>query len=200
MTATVPLGQIRTWARLDDDLPLSFDSWAQAVRDGRTFVSSGPLLELRVDGAEPGATIEADPGAALEVELVARAAQDIISDVELVLDGEVIASENSGQPTSELVLRDRVRIDSTGWLAGRSRSPYAVGSAFATAMAAHTSPLYVTCPGQPRRPVDLTEPLAVVDGTRAWIEQLAPIRDPADLERFVGFLDEGERRLRERHL
>ena len=199
MTASVPLGQIRTWARLDDDAPLTFGSWAAAVRDGRTFVSSGPLLELRVEGAGPGVTIDVDSGTSLEIELVARAAQPMISDVELILDGDVVASRTSSEPTTELALRERVRIERTGWLAGRCRSPFAIGSAFATAMAAHTSPLYLECPDRPRRPVDLTEPLAVIDGTRAWLEQLAPIRDPADLERFVRFLDEGERRLREHH-
>jgi hypothetical protein len=86
----------------------------------------------------------------------------------------------------------------TGWAAARSRSPLAIGSAFATAMAAHTSPVYLEVPGMPRRRPDLSVPLALVDGTRAWLEHLAPIRDPADLARFHRFLDDAERRLRQR--
>jgi hypothetical protein len=102
------------------------------------------------------------------------------------------------QPVTELRLTTRLRVVRTGWLAARSRSPLAIGSAFATAMAAHTSAVYLEVPGLPRRPPDLSVPLALVDGTRAWLEHLAPIRDPADLARFRGFLDEAEQRLRPR--
>jgi hypothetical protein len=38
----------------------------------------------------------------------------------------------------------------------------------------------------------------LVDGTRAWLEHLAPVRDAAALRRFTEFLDDAERRLRER--
>ena len=198
MSATVPLGQVRTWARLADDRTLSFDAWADAVRGGRTFVTSGPLLELRVDGHEPGDVLAIDGVATVEVELIARAAQPVISDVEVVLDGAIVASESSAEPVRELAIRQRVAVARSGWLAGRCRSPYAIGSAFASAMAAHTSPVYLEHRDGPRRPADLGVPLALVDGTRAWLEHLAPVRDPSELQRFVAFLDEAERRLRER--
>jgi hypothetical protein len=198
MSATVPLGQVRTWARLEDDRPLSFDAWARAVRGGRTFVTSGPLLELRVDGHEPGDVLAIDGVATVEVELVARAAQPVISDVEVVLDGGIVASESSAAPVTELAIRQRVAVERSGWLAGRCRSPFAIGSAFASAMAAHSSPVYLDHRDRPRRPADLGVPLALVDGTRAWLEHLAPVRDPSELRRFVAFLDDAERRLRER--
>ena len=54
MSAEVPIGAVRTYTHLLDDEPLSFAGWAAAVRAGRTFVSSGPILELQVDGQEPG--------------------------------------------------------------------------------------------------------------------------------------------------
>ena len=120
MTATVPLGQVRTWARLDGRV-LSFDAWADAVRAGRTFVTSGPLLELRVDGHEPGDAIAIDGTASLEVDLVARAAQPVISDVELVLDGVVVAFESSPAPVTELAIRS-ARDRRALRLAGRSFS------------------------------------------------------------------------------
>ena len=110
MTATVPLGQIRTWARLRDDDALTFDSWATAVRQGRTFVTSGPLIELSIDGHGPGDTIEVSGSATLEVELTARAAQDVVSDLELVVDGTVVASESADPPARDLALRHRVHV------------------------------------------------------------------------------------------
>jgi hypothetical protein len=198
MTASVPLGQVRTWARLEADEPLSFEAWARAVKAGRTCVSSGPLLELRVDGHEPGSTVAIDGRASLDVVLTARAAQAIISAVEVVLDGVVVAAVTSERPTTELVLSETIAVERGGWIAGRSRSPFTVWSAFATTMAAHTSAVYLEHAGAPRRPPDLAVPLALVDGTRAWLEHLAPVRDAAALRRLTEFLDDAERRLRER--
>jgi hypothetical protein len=65
-------------------------------------------------------------------------------------------------------------------------------------MAAHTSPLYVDCRGYPRRGADLSEPIAVLDGTQAWLEQLAPVSDPIEAERLRRFIEEGRRRLQTR--
>lgn len=197
MSAEIPLGQIRTYARLDDDGPLTFGAWAAAIRAGRTFVSSGPILEFRADGREPGDILSLDPGATVEVELTARAAQPIVSAVELVVNGTILATRTAPVPTTELTLREPVRPERTGWLAGRSRSPYEIPSAFASSMAAHTSPIHLRVRGRPRAPVDLAGPLALIEGTRGWLQTLAPIRDAADLERFGRFLDDQERRLRE---
>jgi hypothetical protein len=197
MSAAVPLGQVRTWARLGDGDDLDFGSWARAVRSGRTFVSSGPLLGFRVDGSEPGDELVLPAGSSVEVELRALAAQPVIEAVEIVLDGRVVARRES-EPVSELVLRERVPIERTGWIAGRSRSSLAIGSAFASAMAAHTSPVYLRVNDRPRPAPDMSLPLALVDGTRAWLEALAPVRDGRDAAHFRRFLDEAERRLRER--
>jgi hypothetical protein len=198
MSAAVPLGQVRTWARLEDETPLTFAGWAAAVRAGRTFVTSGPVLELRVEGREPGDSLSVPAGTLLEVELVARAAQPLISALEVVQDGRLVLAESSPEPVAEIRLRDRVRADRSGWLAGRSRSPYAIGSAFATAMAAHTSPVYLEVAGRPQARPDMSLPLTLVDGTRAWLEALAPVRDDPERVRFRRFLDESERRMRER--
>jgi hypothetical protein len=197
MSAQVPLGQIRTWARLDDGAGLDFSSWAGAVRAGRTFVTSGPLLRLSVEGHEPGDEVALGGSATLEVELRATAAQPVIEALEIVLDGTVVAHRSS-EPTTELVLRERIPVARSGWMAGRSRSSVVIGSAFASAMAAHTSALYITVAGRPQPAPDLGVPLALVDGTRAWLEALAPLRDPRDAARFRRFLDDAERRLRAR--
>ncbi len=51
MSSEVPIGAVRTYTHLLDDEPLTFDRWAAAVRAGRTFVSSGPVLELAGRGS-----------------------------------------------------------------------------------------------------------------------------------------------------
>ncbi|MFC7584915.1 CehA/McbA family metallohydrolase [Nonomuraea antimicrobica] len=58
-TASSPPGWERVYARVDG--PLSVSSFAEAVRRGRTFATTGPWLELDVDGHGPGDTIRATP-------------------------------------------------------------------------------------------------------------------------------------------
>ncbi|MEV0597219.1 CehA/McbA family metallohydrolase [Nonomuraea cavernae] len=55
-----PIGRERTYARVAG--PLTAESYAAAVRQGRTFATTGPFLELSVDGQGPGATIDLTPG------------------------------------------------------------------------------------------------------------------------------------------
>ncbi|WP_090936865.1 CehA/McbA family metallohydrolase [Nonomuraea jiangxiensis] len=55
-----PPGWARVYARLDG--PLTARSFAAAVRAGRTFATTGPWLELTVDGHGPGHVIDARPG------------------------------------------------------------------------------------------------------------------------------------------
>src|SRR5207249_4410256 len=37
----------------------TYDSWIAGLRAGRTFISNGPLLELTVDGKQPGSSVQA---------------------------------------------------------------------------------------------------------------------------------------------
>ena len=50
-----PPGSDRTFAHLTG--PLTHQNWIDAIKRGRTFFSTGPLLFLQVDGREPGEEI-----------------------------------------------------------------------------------------------------------------------------------------------
>ncbi|MFI6531802.1 CehA/McbA family metallohydrolase [Nonomuraea sp. NPDC050547] len=60
-----PPGWGRVYARVDG--ALTAESFAAAVRARRTFATTGPWLELSVDGHGPGATVAAEPGGRLSV-------------------------------------------------------------------------------------------------------------------------------------
>ncbi|WP_336205590.1 CehA/McbA family metallohydrolase [Nonomuraea sp. LPB2021202275-12-8] len=60
-----PIGRERTYARVEG--PLTAESYAAAVRRGRTFATTGPFLELDVDGHGPGATLDLAPGGRVRV-------------------------------------------------------------------------------------------------------------------------------------
>src|SRR5262249_406209 len=52
------LGGIRTYAQLGTGAEFTYKNWIEAVRNGRTFVTSGPILLLDIDGHGPGARLQ----------------------------------------------------------------------------------------------------------------------------------------------
>jgi hypothetical protein len=96
MAANMPVGAIRTYARLTEAqlaAPFTYEAWAAAVRAGRTFTTTGPLVDLRVEGRVPGDEIQlpAD-GGTLHVEVVAESVVPFEA-LELVVNGAVAAAE-----------------------------------------------------------------------------------------------------------
>lgn len=51
------VGITRLYAYIGEGEPFSADAWFEAVRKGHTFVTNGPILDLRVNGQLPGETI-----------------------------------------------------------------------------------------------------------------------------------------------
>ncbi|MGH2465370.1 MAG: CehA/McbA family metallohydrolase, partial [Candidatus Limnocylindrales bacterium] len=180
MSAEVPLGAVRTYARLEPDSEVTFEAWSAAVRAGRTFATSGPILLLSVDGHEPGTSLSLPAGGgSLEIVIQARAAQAVIGAIELVVNGRVVASQASPVATTELRLATRLDVKAGSWIAARSRSEHQIQSAFMTSMAAHTSPVYVEVKDHPQLAADDGHAiLQVIDGTVRWLETIAAIDDP----------------------
>jgi hypothetical protein len=198
MTAEIPLGAIRTYARLDGKRPLSFESWAKAVRAGRTFVSSGPFVELAVDGHEPGDVVQLGRrGGTVEVQAAASAALPVIGGLELIHDGAVIASARAeAGGVGELALSERVAVTRGGWLAARVTSDRVIHSAFATAMGAHSSPVYLEVPG--RAAFDAEDAAVIgqiIDGARTWVASIATVAPGVDRRRLDAYFASSRERL-----
>ena len=197
MTAEIPLGAIRTYARLDPARPIGFEAWAEAVRAGRTFVSSGSFVTLTVEGCEPGDVVRlGSGGGTVDVRASASAALPIIERLELVHDGEVVASAPAANGGDAARLAERVRVASSGFLAARVTSRQQIPSAFATSMGAHTSPVYLDVAG--RRPwseADAAVIGTIVDGARTWVEQLSTVRTAPERRRLADHFARSRRRL-----
>jgi hypothetical protein len=203
MTAEIPLGAIRTYARLDRGRPPSFEAWSDAVRRGRTFVSSGPFVELRVEGKEPGDVVRLKRGGGtVEVRAAASAALPVIGGLELIHDGVVVASASAdaGAPdgVGELALTERVAVTHGGWLAARVTSPHAIRSAFVTAMGAHSSPVYLEVPGRPGFDPEAAAAIGtIIDGARTWVDQIATVAPGVDRRRLDDYFASSRERLEE---
>ncbi len=189
MSAEIPLGAIRTYAQLDPGAPISFATWAAAVRAGRTFVSSGSFVDLEVDGCGPGDVINLGRGGgAVEVRAAASAAQPVIDRLELIHDGVVIAATAAGGG-DRASLSERVTVSKSGWLAARVTSREQIHSGFATSMGAHSSPVYVDVDGRPAfAPDDAAAIGTIIDGARTWVEQIATVRSPEERARLAAYM------------
>jgi hypothetical protein len=148
MSADVPVGLYRTYARLGDE-PFGFDSWTRAVRAGRTFLSGGPMIDLRVDGHEIGDCIRmSGPGT---VSVSARADGIFpIWTLQLIQNGRVIASTEDPGGARTLDLQTDVRVDGNCWLAARCGGPHYFDAPshhgpWERGVFGHTSPVYVAC-------------------------------------------------------
>lgn len=172
MEATIPVGEYRTYARLDDEFTL--DSWLTAVRAGRTFATSGPLLSFTVDGEQPGAALLRPVGAKVTVSARARSIFPIHV-LQVVQGGEVVAEAGSERGTTELELESEVEVTAHGWFAARCAGPgYTAGIRHhdhdRRPIMAHTSPIYVET-GQ-RRPLQCETDrylLSLVEGGLGYV-------------------------------
>jgi TolB protein len=140
-----PPGSDRTFAHVNG--PLTHQNWIDAVKRGRTFFSTGPLLFLTVNGQEPGADLAlpdtAPSSLSVRAEVMSIAP---VETLEILVNGNVVQTVRATDPS-------RVRFDGNidvplgGWVAARTTGPKSkyLGDDYAFAQ---TSPVYVVRGGK----------------------------------------------------
>jgi len=182
MGAYMPVGTNRTYAYIGKE-EFSFVNWAKAVRSGNTFVTSGPLLLFQADGHTPGQEITLRAGGGT-VEVCASVQSFVpFHQLEVVLNGRVVASRQEASGTREMTLTEKIRVPGPGWIAARCSSQLGPVTSWEFMVQAHTSPVYLAVPGQELfSPQTAAYMLALIDGSQAFVENLATRPDP---ERFA---------------
>ena len=197
MSADVTVGLSRTYARIPDGQDFTYDNWCKAVASGATFLSSGPMIRLTVDGREIGDTVELTGPGTVEVEASAESIFPLHR-LDIVQAGRVVASTESGSGARRLELKERLTISKHTWIAARCGGPsYFTGGNFNSGyppswslkdhsgliadthydawrrgIFAHTSPVYVACGGDWWMFDEGTarHMLTVLDGSMRYIE------------------------------
>lgn len=140
-----PPGADRTYVRIDG--PLTFESWIDGIRRGRTFSSTGPLLFLDVEGREPGDEIalDADDRPTLRVRAEARSIAPMDS-LTILVNGVGVRTVPADDPM-RVVFDGAVPVPDGGWVAARVIGPPSryVSDSYAFAQ---TSPVYVVRDGR----------------------------------------------------
>lgn len=192
MSASCPLGWIRTYARVDTNEPFTYDAWARAVRAGRTISTTGPLIDLSVDGHGVGDVINVRTRAGTyEVDAIAESAWSL-GRIEVVCNGRVVASEESAAGAKTLRCKANVVLSGSGWIAARC-----VGHANQPGyLVAHTSPVYIAARGSVLFDGPAAEHmLQLVNGGIEYLRTLSTPYDDASLERMVRLYEDTKKTL-----
>ena len=131
------IGEVRAYAYLGDQ-PFSADNWFAAFGKGRTFTTSGPMLEFRVDDALPGDELKVRANRSLRIRARAWGDPRRMAPVtlEIVRHGQVIRTAQSKDPGHpEAALDFSIDSDNGFWIAARARAREGTS--------AHTTPVYV---------------------------------------------------------
>jgi hypothetical protein len=174
MSAGMPVGGIRTYAKLDRNRPFDFGNWGAAVRAGRTFSTSGPLIDLTVDGRSVGEEIRMKGGrGTVEVHALAESAWPIHR-LEVVKNGEIVATAARKEGAAKLEIRTQIPVEGPGWIAARCASTLKKYHTWPGYLAAHTSPVYIAVSGKRLfSPSDATYMLTLIDGGLTYLDTLS---------------------------
>lgn len=143
---------------------LDYDKWTEDFRAGRSFVSARPLVYFTLDGKDPGDEIHLEAGthtlrAVAEVKSITP-----IEIIELLFNGEVVATLEPEDEPLEAVLDEEVSVSKSGWFGVRTRARFA------------------------RHPVRRAYPFAATNPLRVLVDG-KPIRSRADAEHFIEWMD-----------
>ncbi len=144
----VPLGYNRTYMKIDGEL--SQKNALKALKDGRTFATSGPMLFFTVNGKESGTTIQFVAGDHNTVKIEANLESiEPVESLEIIHNGKIIKQISLNGALPNPVLNKSLKLDfsvsKSGWFAARAiyfNQNHLVRQA-------HTSPVYVLVDKKP---------------------------------------------------
>ena len=131
-------------------LPLRYEDWITAYKQGRTFATNGPMILLKVNGQYPGSDLKLAAGKhSLKIDVSVQSHLPV-SNTELVVNGKAITPVPKTLTLSE-----------SSWIAARTKGPWDRMVLNDGELRAHTSPVYVSIGNQP---------IANQSDIRFWLE------------------------------
>lgn len=142
----------------------NYAAWLKGFREGRSFASNGPVIDLKVNDKMPGGEIQIDAPAEVTVQATVQT-QTPIDSVQVIVNGRPAHSETAaGKKIIEI--KHKLRIAASSWIAVRALGPPHRLILNDTGAFAHTSPVYVSVG---RQPIRMAEDVKFY---RDWIERL----------------------------
>ncbi|MBF8191858.1 CehA/McbA family metallohydrolase [Nonomuraea sp. K274] len=179
-TASSPPGWERVYANVAG--PLTAESYAEAILLGRTFATTGPWLELTVNGHGPGDTLELAPGQ--RVEIVVSSIGPEVESLEIRTAEGVLAQGPPGRLAATMVTGEPTYVVAVASGGPHPRSFHRSGAY------AHTSPVYVDVAGEHvAREADVRWCLAWLDRLEALLREFGTFDHPDQLDDHMNLYD-----------
>ena len=147
----VPLGFGRVYVHVDG--PFAYEKWIEGLSAGRSFVTTGPMLDVRFNGAHAGKRFEAEAGKPFPVKITGTCSDHKPLDrLEIVVNGEIAMTleprpENLSSGAFRYNLEYEHSADKSCWILVRAFAKTGERIRFA-----HSAPVHVKVPGKPLRP------------------------------------------------
>ena len=135
---TMAIGTTRVYVHVPQ--PFTFERYLAALKAGRSFVSTGPLLQFSVDNAMPGDAIKASGGSVAWTLSVASALP--FERVEVLVNGEVVWDGAGLDKPGTQTFKGTVKTPAGGWIAARVRGGTTEWPAMDSFPFAHTAPIW----------------------------------------------------------
>jgi hypothetical protein len=191
---TVIVGEVRTYARLPAGQPFAYRNWIESIRAGRTFITSGPLLDFTIEGQEPGSRLVLTHDRPVAIHAVARS-QAPFDRLELIADGNVVlhSARASGSPLSASIALASP-VPAATWLAVRCWEKLSWGSEH---IVAHSSPIYVEVERRslPTRAIACQKLDGYLDETTKWLTGCGRFDNDQQRGHLLGIIEEAKKRL-----
>lgn len=192
------LGGMRMYANTGE--ATGSEAWNRAVRQGATFVTSGPIIELSAEGAGPGETL-CLPRGGREVRVSARIRSPMgLHKIELVRDGRVVnesTEERHDGAIQSISLGTSLRFDKSGWIAARGEGKQ--GGVFGGSAVAHTAAIRILVGGEPVwSEVDGRSLVDHIEGQKVFYAENGRYLTQADRRQMTTWFDRAIEELRAR--
>jgi hypothetical protein len=159
------------------------------LKQGRTFVTNGPLLGLEIDGKHPGDDITLIKPTTLPYHVSLRSIVPI-DHFELIFNGRVIASHHLNGARTQADVSGRVEIPASGWLVLRAWNDHSNPKIQDIYPYASTSPIYVTVDQKlPRSPADAAYFVSWLDRVIAGATARSDYNSPQEKQNTLQYLN-----------
>lgn len=148
----VPLGFGRVYVHVGKEF--GYDAWVKGLNEGRSFVTTGPMLLAELDGRDSGEVFRPSGASPPAFHLSGRALSAVpLSRIEVIVNGEVAERLNPANRKFEAggyesPLDTQLKLDGSSWLAVRCYEEHPDKRV----RFAHTAPWHVEVGGKPLRP------------------------------------------------
>lgn len=171
---------------------LNMDAWLTSLRAGHAFVSTGPLVQLVVNGSIPGDEVFLPAGGGMvDIDTSVRSITPL-DKVLLVFNGTVIEEIPVSADRKSADFRKSIRVTQSGWYhlraEGRPADRFPLDADYAQAF---TNPIWVKVGTQPiRNRASAEYGVRWIDKLQQMATALSLWRSPAEKDHVLGVFDE----------